>query len=194
LKKKYTEQRLARSVVTQKLEKSSKDMTKLAKNLKEAEKGGSIKVSGLRRGLRSTAGSTARATRARSTTGLRSGSSRIQSTKRKPSAAAIMAKRKTRMATLTAASSRASRMLTRLTPRGTTSAAFVKKAKKMPLEGRSLRGRDISASSDEEEEEEEDEVGWANIRHIFNIRIMNIFDLLFEYSNIISSNILCYIL
>jgi hypothetical protein len=37
-------------------------------------------------------------------------------------------------------------------------------------------------------------VGWANIRHIFNIRIMNIFDLLFEYSNIIRSNILCYIL
>jgi hypothetical protein len=28
-------------------------------------------------------------------------------------------------------------------------------------------------------------VGWANIRHIFNTRIMNIFDLLFEYSNII---------
>jgi hypothetical protein len=28
-------------------------------------------------------------------------------------------------------------------------------------------------------------LGWANIRHIFNIRIMNIFDLLFEYySNI----------
>jgi hypothetical protein len=26
---------------------------------------------------------------------------------------------------------------------------------------------------------------WANIGHIFNIRIMNIFDLLFEYSNII---------
>jgi hypothetical protein len=25
------------------------------------------------------------------------------------------------------------------------------------------------------------QVGWANIRHIFNIRIMNIFDLLFEY-------------
>jgi hypothetical protein len=35
-------------------------------------------------------------------------------------------------------------------------------------------------------------LGWANIRHIFNIRIMNIFDLLFEYSNIIRSNILCY--
>jgi hypothetical protein len=29
------------------------------------------------------------------------------------------------------------------------------------------------------------QVGWANIRHIFNIRLMNIFDLLFEYSNII---------
>jgi hypothetical protein len=29
------------------------------------------------------------------------------------------------------------------------------------------------------------ELGWANIRHIFNIRIMNIFDFLFEYSNII---------
>jgi hypothetical protein len=37
-------------------------------------------------------------------------------------------------------------------------------------------------------------LGWANIRHIFNIRIMNIFDLLFEYSNIIRSNILCLIL
>jgi hypothetical protein len=28
-------------------------------------------------------------------------------------------------------------------------------------------------------------LGWANIRHIFNIRIMNIFDLLFKYSIII---------
>jgi hypothetical protein len=32
------------------------------------------------------------------------------------------------------------------------------------------------------------QIGWANIRHIFNIRIMNIFNLLFEYSNIIRSN------
>jgi hypothetical protein len=37
-------------------------------------------------------------------------------------------------------------------------------------------------------------VGWANIRHILNIRIMNIFDLLFEYSNIIRSNILLNLL
>jgi hypothetical protein len=27
----------------------------------------------------------------------------------------------------------------------------------------------------------ETKIGWANIRHIFNIRIMNIFYLLFEY-------------
>jgi hypothetical protein len=28
-----------------------------------------------------------------------------------------------------------------------------------------------------------DDLGWANIRHIFFIRIMNLFELLFEYSN-----------
>jgi hypothetical protein len=32
---------------------------------------------------------------------------------------------------------------------------------------------------------EQYEIGWANIRRIFNIQITNIFDLLFEYSNII---------
>ena len=53
----------------------------------------------------------------------------INLTSRKPpSAATLVAKRKTRMATLTAASSSVSRMLTRLTPRGTSSAAFVRDA------------------------------------------------------------------
>jgi hypothetical protein len=33
-------------------------------------------------------------------------------------------------------------------------------------------------------------LGWANIHHIFNIQIMNIFDLLFEYSNIIRIRLL----
>merc|ERR1712141_310307 len=80
---------------------------------------------------------------------------------RKPSAAAIVAKRKTRMATLTtAASRRVSRMLSRLTPRGTSSAKFVKSTlrKTLPLERqRSLRGRDISLSSEEEEEVNDDD-------------------------------------
>ena len=50
-----------------------------------------------------------------------------------------------------------SRMLTRLTPRGTSSAAFVKKTRALQLSTyKSLRGRDISVSSEEEEEEEEE--------------------------------------
>ena len=76
----------------------------------------------------------------------------VNASKKRPSAAAIIAKRKTRIATLTAsASTRNSRMLARLTPRGTASDVFVKKAKKMHLDGKSLRGRDISVSSEEEE-------------------------------------------
>ena len=47
----------------------------------------------------------------------------------------------------------------RLTPRGTSSAAFVRSTKKINLERRSLRGREISVSSDEEEEDDEDEEG-----------------------------------
>ena len=83
----------------------------------------------------------------------------INLTSRKPpSAATLVAKRKTRMATLTAASSSVSRMLTRLTPRGTSSAAFVRSTKKINLENRrSLRGREISVSSDEEDEDEDDD-------------------------------------
>ena len=47
-------------------------------------------------------------------------------------------------------------MLTRLTPRGTSSAAFVKKTRALQLSTyKSLRGRDISVSSEEEEEEVE---------------------------------------
>ena len=46
-------------------------------------------------------------------------------------------------------------MLTRLTPRGTSSAAFVKKTRALQLSTyKSLRGRDISVSSEEEEEVE----------------------------------------
>lgn len=50
------------------------------------------------------------------------------------------------------------RMLTRLTPRGTSSATFVRNARKIPMEsGRSLRGREVSISSEEEEEEEDED-------------------------------------
>ena len=51
--------------------------------------------------------------------------------KKAVSAATLVAKRKTRMAVT--ASNRASRMLTRLTPRGTSSDAFVKSTKKLPM-------------------------------------------------------------
>merc|ERR1712045_644834 len=92
---------------------------------------------------------------------------RSTGTTRRPSAATVVAKKKRRMATLTAASkdqqSNVSRkhlsMLARLTPRGTKPSAFVKKAKKMPLDGKSLRGRNVSCSSDEEEDDEEEEEG-----------------------------------
>jgi hypothetical protein len=50
------------------------------------------------------------------------------------------------------------RMLTRLTPRGTSSAAFVKKTRALQLSTcRSLRGRDISVSSEEEEDDDDDD-------------------------------------
>jgi len=48
-------------------------------------------------------------------------------------------------------------MLTRLTPRGTSSAAFVKKSRALQLSTyKSLRGRDISVSSEDEEDGEND--------------------------------------
>ncbi|TRY61383.1 hypothetical protein TCAL_01483 [Tigriopus californicus] len=119
LKKKYTDQRIAKRVVT-------KNMTS----------------------VRQTRSSEAKSGR-RSPT-----KSNVTLTTRQPSAATLMAKRKSRMATFTAASSRVSRMLTRLTPRGTSNDAFIKSTKKIPLNGRSLRGRDISASSEEEDEVE----------------------------------------
>jgi hypothetical protein len=50
------------------------------------------------------------------------------------------------------------RMLTRLTPRGTSSAAFVKKTRALQLSTcRSLRGRDISVSSEEEEDDDDED-------------------------------------
>ena len=114
-------------------------------------------LAGSRRGLRSS-----RPTRA----SVNGRQLRSVQNKRRPSAATVIAKQikqKRRITTLTAASkskdlqslSKSARMLQRLTPRGTKPAAFVKKAKKMPLEGKSLRGRNVSLSSDEEEEEEE---------------------------------------
>ena len=163
LKKKYTEQRIARTVISQKMEKMEK-MNKMANaNSKKALQGKAATVktvkksnvpsssksnltTSLRRGLRSS-----RVSRAAALKSLKSKPT-VSTTRKRPSAAAIIAKRKTRMATLQAsASSQASRMLTRLTPRGTSNEAFVKKAKKMQLDGKSLRGRDIDVSSDEEE-------------------------------------------
>ena len=79
--------------------------------------------------------------------------------KKLPSAASIVARRKTRMATLQAVTKDMSkRMLTRLTPRGTSNANFLKTIRTKPLNsGHSLRGRDVSVSTDEEEEIEVDE-------------------------------------
>ena len=165
LKKKYTEQRIVRSVISQKAKESSKlnqiksqntlvRRKMVTRNKTEASQNKAPTSSGLRRGLRS-----GRLTRA-SVKPLRS----VQSTIKKPSAASIIAKQKRRMATLNAASKNSSqlssRMLTRLTPRGTSSAAFVRKAKKMPMEGKSLRGRKIDVSSEEEESEEENTGGY----------------------------------
>ena len=49
-------------------------------------------------------------------------------------------------------------MLTRLAPRGTSNANFIKNIRTKPVNSaRSLRGRDVSVSTDEEEEEEEEE-------------------------------------
>ena len=178
LKKKYTEQRLARSVLqpasrrtrSQTNEATSKDKLKGAKrnlrkigkeelgkkeNSKSSARGENVSERNERdkiiRGQKK-ADETRRSERVKVV-------SKTLPT-RKPSAAAIIAKRKTRMATLTtAASSRMSRMLSRLTPRGTSSAKFVKSTlrKTLPLERqRSLRGRDISLSSEEEENDESD--------------------------------------
>ena len=50
------------------------------------------------------------------------------------------------------------KMLTRLAPRGTSNANFIKNIRTKPVNSaRSLRGRDVSVSTDEEEEEEEEE-------------------------------------
>ena len=181
LKKKYTEQRLARSVFTKNLQpvsrKTRSQTTETsAKPKLRSKKGVLIKSivnkSGKRDSLRpSTRTSSVLVGKPSSNVNrrqpkqseLRKGErakavAKVIST-RKPSVAAIVAKRKTRMATLTtAASSRVSRMLTRLTPRGTSSATFVKSTlrKTLPMERqRSLRGRDISLSSEEEEEDDE---------------------------------------
>ena len=51
-----------------------------------------------------------------------------------------------------------------MTPRGTSSAAFVRSTKKINLERRSLRGREISVSSDEEEDDEDEEGGNGKTR------------------------------
>lgn len=195
LKKKYTEQRIVRTAISQKLDskqRESKESVKesvkarqalrsakeakqmVTRNSSDSDKGSSkasgstaapgdkakkaVVVAGQRRGLRSS-----RPTRGSSMNGPRQ--LRSAGTSRRPSAATVVAKKKRRMATLTAASkdqqSNVSRkhlsMLARLTPRGTKPSAFVKKAKKMPLEGKSLRGRNVSVSSEEEQEESEEE-------------------------------------
>ena len=195
LKKKYTEQRIVRTAISQKLDskqreskesvkesvkarqalRSAKEAKKMVtRNSSDSDKGSSktsgstaapsdkakkaVVVAGQRRGLRSS-----RPTRGSTMNGPRQ--LRSAGTSRRPSAATVVAKKKRRMATLTAASkdqqSNVSRkhlsMLARLTPRGTKPSAFVKKAKKMPLEGKSLRGRNVSVSSEEEQEESEEE-------------------------------------
>merc|ERR1711981_730338 len=181
LKKKYTEQRLARSVFTKNLQTASRRTRS-----QTHETSPKAKLRGKKSGLakpneRGKSESSRLSTRSSSALPVKQvenasrrqrkledgrKSERIKAvakaiSTRKPSAAAIVARRKTRMATLTtAASSRASRMLTRLTPRGTSSANFVKTTlrKSLPLERqRSLRGRDISLSSEEEEDDESDD-------------------------------------
>ena len=48
-------------------------------------------------------------------------------------------------------------MLTRLTPRGTSSASFVKKTRSLQLSShKSLRGREISVSSDDDDDDDDD--------------------------------------
>ena len=175
LKKKYTEQRIARTVITQKmdkvkkaataLDKANRDKSNRANNSSTTKKDTITKpappgpAGGIRRGLRSTdRARSSRASRRAAAISLKTKNTVTNSTKRRPSAAAIIAKRKTRMATMRTAvvssanNSKTSRMLERLTPRGTKAKNFVKKAKRMNLDGKSLRGRDISVSSEEEEE------------------------------------------
>ena len=128
LKKKYTEQRLANKNTEVRVRTTV--VTRQKTNDKMV----------LRTGLRGT-----RRTRA-SSQGLKT----LKSKPKQTTATSIAAKKR-KMAVLKASNSR---MLARLTPRGTSSAAFVRKVKKMPLEGKSLRGRDISLSSEEDEEAE----------------------------------------
>ena len=185
LKKKYTEQRLARSVFTKNLQTASRrtrsqtnepsSKEKLKSRKKVLVKSG-VQEPGKRESSRcSTRNSSATDRKQKENVNRRqtkpeearrSGRVKVVAKSiptRKPSAAAIVAKRKTRMATLTtAASRRVSRMLTRLTPRGTSSATFVKSTlrKTKPMERqRSLRGRDISLSSEDEENDEDGSEG-----------------------------------
>ncbi len=143
LKKKYTEQRLNHAI-----QKSKNTVSESARHHKivTRQKVNKDAPMVLRAGLRGAA------RRTRSSAGRQALKSVVVKAKSTSRAAAIVAKKR-KMAVL-AATNNSNRMLTRLTPRGTSSAAFVRKAKKMPLEGKSLRGRDISVSSDEEEEED----------------------------------------
>ena len=165
LKKKYADQRLAKKVVSKALPPPQRATRSTAATEKKQQKKGRDAEK------RSAAAATEQQRQAHHTRSTRSnqqqqrGRRRIKSPvgglnltlgRKPPSAATLVAKRKTRMATLTAASSSVSRMLTRLTPRGTSSAAFVRSTKKINLERRSLRGREISVSSDEEESEDEE--------------------------------------
>ena len=143
LKKKYTEQRLNHAI--QKSKNTASESARQHHKIVTRQKVSKDAPMVLRAGLRGAA----RRTRSSGRQALKSVVVKAKSTSR---AAAIVAKKR-KMAVL-AASNNSNRMLTRLTPRGTSSAAFVRKAKKMPLEGRSLRGRDISVSSEEEEEDE----------------------------------------
>ena len=108
LKKKYVEQRLARSVVTN----SMRPAASTSHNSKSVTSAGAR--SRAQEGVRTRSAhkilprrSTARPLT--SDAAVKTSGVKVHSTTRKPSAATIVAKRKTRMATLTAASSRVSR-------------------------------------------------------------------------------------
>jgi len=100
LKKKYVEQRLARSVATN----SMRNVTTSKANGKS-----SVATSKGLEGVRTRSAQKLRPRRSVATSVAKKSGVKVTATIRKPSAAAIIAKRKTKMATLTAASSRVSR-------------------------------------------------------------------------------------
>ena len=160
LKKKYAEQRLARSVIESRTltrsqtttksppAKSVKAKQKVKKKSEASELGGRLHT----RETRSSIPPKRQAAAAAASTLMGGHKKKI------PSSASIVARRKTRMATLAAVTKGMSKkMLTRLAPRGTSNANFIKNIRTKPVNSaRSLRGREVSVSTDEEEDEEEE--------------------------------------